>query len=84
VSVFREAPVGSPRNTFAARVTDLEPLGDRIRVRTDVEGRHLAAEITPAALADLALTPGDAVQLTVKATEVMVYGSGRAPGTNAR
>jgi molybdopterin-binding protein len=84
VSVFREAPIGSPRNTLAARVTDLEPLGDRIRVRTDVGGRHVAAEITPAALADLALTPGDDVRLTVKATEVMVYASGRAVATNDR
>jgi molybdopterin-binding protein len=84
VSVFRDAPGGSPRNAFAAVVTDLEPLGDRIRVRTDLAGRHLSAEITPAAVADLALGPGSAVQLTVKATEVTVYPSGRAPEANDR
>ena len=77
VSVFRDAPGGSPRNTFAAVVTDLEPLGDRIRVRTESAGRHLAAEVTPSAVADLGLGPGSPVQLTVKATEVRVYAAGR-------
>jgi molybdopterin-binding protein len=77
VSVFRHAPGGSPRNAFAAVVTDLEPLGDRIRVRTAAAGQHLAAEITPAAVAELGLGPGSPVQLTVKATEVRVYAAGR-------
>lgn len=73
VSVFTQAPQGSPRNTFAAVVTDLEPLGDRIRVRTEVSGHHMAAEITPAAVTELALGPGSAVHLVVKATEVAVF-----------
>ncbi len=84
VSVFREAPGGSPRNAFAATVTDLEPLGDRIRVRTDASGRHLAADVTPAAVADLALGPGSTVELTVKATEVTVYAASRARGATDR
>jgi molybdopterin-binding protein len=84
VSVFREAPGGSPRNAFAAIVTDLEPLGDRIRIRTDVAGRHLSAEVTAGAVAELGLAPGAPVQLTVKATEVTVYPSGRAPEANDR
>jgi molybdopterin-binding protein len=84
VSVFREAPGGSPRNAFAATVTDLEPLGDRIRVRTDASGHHLAADVTPAAVADLGLGPGSAVELTVKATEVTIYAASRASGTGDR
>jgi molybdopterin-binding protein len=73
VSIFRDPPQGSPRNTFAVTVSDLEPLGDRIRVLTDVGGQHLAAEVTPGAVADLALAPGSRVHLVVKATEVAVY-----------
>jgi len=73
VSIFREAPQGSPRNTFAAVVADLEPLGDRIRVLTDVGGHHMAAEVTPAAVAELGLGPGSQVHLVVKATEVAVF-----------
>ncbi|HEX2892622.1 MAG TPA: ATP-binding cassette domain-containing protein [Marmoricola sp.] len=78
VSVFQHAPGGSPRNTFPAVVTDLEPLGDRIRVRTEAAGQHLAAEITPTAVAELGLGPGAEVLLSVKATEVRVYAAGRA------
>jgi molybdopterin-binding protein len=84
VSVYRDAPVGSPRNTIPALVTDLEPLGDRIRVRTDAAGHRLAAEITPAAVADLALAPGSRVQLTVKATEVAVHAAGKPGQATAR
>jgi molybdopterin-binding protein len=73
VSIFREAPQGSPRNTFAAVVAHLEPLGDRIRVLTDVAGHHMAAEVTPGAVAELGLGPGSHVHLVVKATEVAVF-----------
>ncbi|HET6167179.1 MAG TPA: ATP-binding cassette domain-containing protein, partial [Marmoricola sp.] len=73
VSIFRAPPQGSPRNTFAAVVADLEPLGDRIRVLTDVDGHHLSAEITPGAVAELGLGPGSRVHLVVKATEVAVF-----------
>lgn len=69
VSVFREAPSGSPRNTIRAVVTELEPHGHQVRVRT----AYLAAEVTPAAVADLDLVPGTPVVLSVKASEVAVY-----------
>jgi molybdate transport system ATP-binding protein len=69
VGVYREAPQGSPRNTVTATVTDLEPHGHQVRVHT----AYLSADITPAALADLRLAPGDEVVLTVKASEVAVY-----------
>jgi molybdopterin-binding protein len=77
VSVFREAPGGSPRNALAATVTELEPLGDRFRVRTvaggTAPGVPLQAEVTPAAVAELGLVSGDRVNLIVKATEVSVH-----------
>ena len=81
VSVFREPPGGSPRNALPATVTELEPLGDRFRVRAlaGAGGRTpLQAEVTAAAVADLGLVPGDQVNLIVKATEVSVHGALRA------
>lgn len=69
VSIFRAAPGGSPRNAFPVTVTEMEPLGDRIRVRAG----HLAADVTPRAAAELDLAPGARVTFAVKATEVSVY-----------
>jgi molybdate transport system ATP-binding protein len=69
VSVFLEAPGGSPRNAFRVTLTSIEPDGDRIRVRAG----ELSADITPKAAFDLRLAPGDEVTLTVKATEVAIY-----------
>ncbi|RNM13050.1 sulfate/molybdate ABC transporter ATP-binding protein [Nocardioides pocheonensis] len=84
VSVFRDTPTGSPRNAFSAVVTDLEPLGDRVRVRTEASGHRLAADVTPAAVADLGLGPGATVQLMVKATEVTIYAASRPTAFSAR
>ena len=69
VSVHLEPPHGSPRNSLDATVTDLEPHGQLVRVRTDL----LSADITPPAVADLGLRRGTRVVLSVKATEVHLY-----------
>lgn len=69
VSVFPHRAAGSPRNSWTATVTALEPHGDLVRVRAD----RLSADITPQAATDLAVTPGDTVWFTVKATEVDLY-----------
>jgi molybdate transport system ATP-binding protein len=69
VGVYRKAPHGSPRNVIRTRVTDLVPHGQQVRVGTP----HLSADVTPAALAELGLAPGDEVVLAVKASEVAVY-----------
>lgn len=69
VSVFLDDAHGSPRNSFEAAITDLEPHGDLIRVRAG----SLAADITPAASADLGLVPGLQVHFVVKAAAVAVY-----------
>ncbi|TVU64057.1 ATP-binding cassette domain-containing protein [Paenarthrobacter nitroguajacolicus] len=75
VSVFLGDVHGSPRNSFAATVTDLEPHGDQIRVRasTGSSAPALSADITPAASADLGLVPGMDVRFVVKAALVSVY-----------
>jgi molybdate transport system ATP-binding protein len=69
VAVFRQPPGGSPRNALAATVTELEPHGDRVRVRAG----DLSADVTAQAVAELDLAPGTEVTFSVKANEVSVY-----------
>ena len=63
--------VGSPRNTWSATVSRVDPLGDRTRVSVDAPV-PLTAEITPEAVADLGIAPGVVVWLAIKATEIEV------------
>jgi molybdate transport system ATP-binding protein len=69
VSIFLEPPGGSPRNAMSTHITEIEPHGDRIRVRAG----ELSADVTAQAVADLDLVPGAAATFSVKATEVSVY-----------
>ncbi len=69
VSVFLEAPGGSPRNALAVTVTAVEPQGGHLRVRAG----DLSADVTPGSVAELGLMPGAEVVFVVKATEVTVY-----------
>jgi molybdate transport system ATP-binding protein len=67
----------SARNTWPAKITGLTLLADRVRL--DLEGQPPAlVDVTPAAVAELALGPGSQVWLTVKATELEIY----APADN--
>ena len=70
VAVFVDPPKGSPRNVIHDRVAALEPNGTLVRVR-GVGG--LAADITPAAAAELGLHTRADVWLIVQAAEVAVY-----------
>ncbi len=64
----------SARNVWSGTITDVDRLGDRVRV--GIDGRlPLTAEITVAALEDLGLRPGDDVMASVKATDIEVYPS---------
>ncbi|MTE11902.1 sulfate/molybdate ABC transporter ATP-binding protein [Nocardia aurantiaca] len=76
VAVHLEHPEGSPRNVFRVRVAELEDRGGIVRVRA-VDGpgaaAGLAADLTPAAVAQLGVAPGMEVYFAVKATEVEVY-----------
>ena len=72
IALYNVAPAGSPRNVWAATVTDIDRQADRVRVRLDGD-IPLVAEITPAALDDLVLRPGDRVWASVKATEITTY-----------
>ena len=72
VALYRVRPDGTPRNQWPVTVAGIERRGDHVRV--DLAGPFpLAADITPAALADLGLTPGSEVWATVKATETHTY-----------
>jgi len=74
VSLHRIEPEGSARNRWHERITGFDLLGDRVRVRLDGEV-PLVAEVTPAAVAEMALAEGDTLWATVKATEVTAYPS---------
>jgi molybdate transport system ATP-binding protein len=76
VTVSNERPQpSSARNTWPAKVTGLTMLADRVRL--DVEGEPSAlVDVTPAAVAELALSPGSRVWLTAKATDLEVYARG--------
>jgi molybdate transport system ATP-binding protein len=74
VVLHRARPTGSARNAWPGTVVALEHLGARGRVRVRVVGPlTIVAEITPAAVAELALTEGTEVWAAVKATEVEVF-----------
>jgi molybdate transport system ATP-binding protein len=66
---------GSPRNTVDAVVAALEPHGPVVRLRATSGGwaNGLSADLTPAAVAELALEPGSPVTLSIKATTVAVH-----------
>ncbi|MFC3997410.1 ABC transporter ATP-binding protein [Nocardiopsis sediminis] len=72
VALYRAVPGGTPRNTWRVVIDGIERFGDQVRVHLDGE-LALSADITPAALADLRLAPGDTVYAGVKAAEVSCY-----------
>jgi molybdate transport system ATP-binding protein len=82
VAVFRDEPHGSPRNAFPVRLAAIEPRGDVVRLRAaarvggPVALDGLAADVTPAAVADLAAEPGVELWFAVKATEVGIHAAG--------
>ena len=69
-----DEPGGSPRNVLAAEVTGVEPRGQVISVQLSLAGHSVTADLTAAAVAELALRPGLAVWAAVKATQVRLYG----------
>ena len=72
IVVSRSAPEGtSARNCWPGTVTDVDRLGDRVRVSID-GAVPLVAEITEEAFRELHLAPGDTVHASVKATEIEV------------
>jgi molybdate transport system ATP-binding protein len=76
VSVYRDKPHGSPRNTVEVVVAELDSKGPALRVRADEQpdGRPgLAADITAESATELRVVPGERVHFSVKAQEVTVH-----------
>jgi len=72
VALHREQPDGSPRNTWHATVAGIQRHGDNVRV--ELAGPlPAAADVTPAAVAQLHLEAGQSVWAAVKATETRAY-----------
>ncbi|MFF5206245.1 ABC transporter ATP-binding protein [Streptosporangium sp. NPDC000396] len=72
VALYRTRPDGTPRNLWQARIEGIERHGDNVRIHLD--GPIIAsADVTPAAVADLDLSPGQEVWAAVKATETHAY-----------
>ncbi|HEY0454670.1 ABC transporter ATP-binding protein [Actinophytocola sp.] len=72
VSLHPSTPVGSPRNSWPVTIADLEQHAHTVRVRLD-GAPPVLADITPAVVAELRLTPGTRLWATVKATETTTY-----------
>ncbi|GAB48305.1 molybdate ABC transporter ATP-binding protein [Mobilicoccus pelagius NBRC 104925] len=74
VALYPTAPLGSPRNVWRGVVVDLADRGGVVRVRVELgPGTTIAADLSPAAVADLALSPGGIVHAVVKAQEVHLH-----------
>ncbi|MGB3770436.1 MAG: ATP-binding cassette domain-containing protein [Rhodococcus sp. (in: high G+C Gram-positive bacteria)] len=77
VSVFVDAPVGSPRNVFAVEIDHVESTGSSVRLTSRATGGlpALHADVTTSAATELTLVPGRRVHFVIKAGEVALYPS---------
>ena len=74
VALYASVPSGSPRNVWPGVVRDLADRGGVVRVRVALDRETtIAADLSPAAVADLVLAPGSAVQAVVKAQEIRLH-----------
>jgi molybdate transport system ATP-binding protein len=69
VSIGVSRPSESGLNVFSGVVTDIEPRGDVVRVRID----GLAADVSPAIVADLDLVPGSPAVMSFAAADAVAY-----------
>jgi len=75
ISVHRNRPEGSQRNSWATTVDRLESLGDRVRLQTGAP-LPLTVEVTSDATDALGLEVGSEVWVALKATEIGVEPGG--------
>jgi molybdate transport system ATP-binding protein len=69
VSVYRDAPHGSPRNVLQVAITQIVPQEGHARLRAG----DLAADVVWESVSELGLVPGMDVHLVVKANEVAIH-----------
>ncbi|MGN6687288.1 MAG: ABC transporter ATP-binding protein [Actinomycetales bacterium] len=73
ITVHEQRPgPASARNVWPARVVGVELIGERVRLAT-AGPPDLLVDVTPAAVAELGLTPGAQIWCSVKATDVVAY-----------
>jgi molybdate transport system ATP-binding protein len=72
IALYRQRPDGTPRNLWRARIGRIDPHGHTLRVHLDGP-LAAAADVTPAAVAELELAVGQQVWAAVKATETHAY-----------
>jgi molybdate transport system ATP-binding protein len=72
VALFPAEPQGTPRNTWRATISGVHRHGDYLRIQLDGP-IGAAADVTPAAAAQLHLEPGQQVWAAVKASETRAY-----------
>lgn len=72
VALHASPPGGSPRNVWQAQVGDVHRLGDLVRVHLEAP-IPLVADVTPSAVAELAIVPGAPVWVVIKATSLDVF-----------
>lgn len=73
ISLHRRTPEGSPRNALQVSVVGLEPRGHVVGVGIELEGQRMQATLTPGAVEELQLMPGDDVIAVMKATQVQLH-----------
>jgi molybdate transport system ATP-binding protein len=72
ISLHVHQPEGSARNVWRTRIADVHAQHDQTRVT--LEGPPmLTAAVTPAAVAELHLAPGQEIYASIKATDIAVY-----------
>ena len=72
VSLSRTRPEGSARNSWPGRISEVEAVGDRLRIRVDGTPA-IVAEVTTAAAGAIGLVENAEVWVAVKATEIDVF-----------
>jgi molybdate transport system ATP-binding protein len=72
VALHASQPGGSPRNAWEARVAAVHRLGDLVRVHVD-SPLPLVADVTPGAVTELDIAPGETVWVAIKATSFDVF-----------
>ncbi|MDJ0391857.1 ATP-binding cassette domain-containing protein [Rhodococcus sp. G-MC3] len=80
VAVHLVPPHASPRNVFETTIAEMDIHGATVRLRApdNPDGsRGIAADVTPAAVADLELEPGKRVYFVVKSQEVALHTASR-------
>lgn len=72
IGVYGGQPHGSPRNSWPAVLTSVEQQGHAVRLAASGPP-DVFVDVTPEAVAELRLTIGSKVWLSVKATDLVVY-----------